>query len=333
MLRLEPSGTSRCEARMSFAFKRKECIADGVCRIARKQVDKALKTCAKNSPESIHTTRKQIKKVRALLRLVRCSVGKKKFESALDNLRKAAGYLAGPRDSHVQLQALKGLTRPHGRKSSTHAFSQIRAALKQESTEQAEKLRAGDGARKVRQILSKMPRQFARLSFREEGWNILGPSIKKACDAAQQARDCALHDSVPENFHEWRKRVKDLLYTLELLKPIWPEQMSAFCAEFEKLTDLLGDDHDLEMLRQTVIKKSVNVDLEGETQRLLPLIETRQIELRKYALKLGNHFFNEKTSLFTDRLHQYWKRWKSKKPTPSASSRGERSRLELSSAA
>jgi CHAD domain-containing protein len=313
MVRLMPSGISRCEACMSFAFKRKECIADGICRIARKQVDKALKTCAKNSAESIHTTRKQIKKVRALLRLVRCAVGKRQFENALDDLRQAAGYLAGPRDSHVKQQALEELTPSRGRRSASDAFAQIRAVLKHESSEQAEKFRAENGARKVRQILSKMPRKFARLNFKEEGWGILGPSIKKAYDAAQQARDCVLKDGGPEKFHEWRKRVKDLLYTVQLLEPIWPEQMSALCAEFEKLTELLGDDHDLEMLRQTVVKNSVNVDLEGETQRLLPLIEARQIEMRKSALKLGNRLFEEKPSAFSDRLHQYWKRWKSKK--------------------
>jgi CHAD domain-containing protein len=302
---------------MSFAFKRKECIADGICRIARKQVDKAMKSCAKNSAESIHTTRKQIKKVRALLRLVRCAVGKKQFETALDDLRKAAGYLAGPRDSHVKQQALEELTHPRVRRSSRDAFSRIRVALKHESTGQAEKFREDHGVRKVRQILCKMPRKFARLNFKGEGWDILGPSIKKGYDAAQQARDCALNDGSPEKFHEWRKRVKDLLYTVQLLEPIWPEQMSALCADFEELTEFLGDDHDLEMLRQTVVKKSVDVDLEGETQRLLPLIETRQIELRKNALKLGNQLFGEKPSLFSDRLHQYWKRWKLNKRNPS----------------
>jgi len=298
---------------MSFAFKRKESVADGVCRIARKQVAKALKSCSKNAAESIHTTRKQIKKVRALLRLVRCGVAKKELESAFEDLRAAAGYLAGPRDSHVKRQAFEELTRSRGRKSSRDVFSRMRATLTQESSEQTEHFRAKKHAEKVREILRKMPRKFERLNFMEEGWDMLGPAIKKAYDAAQTARDCVIADSVPEKFHEWRKRVKDLLYTVQLLEPIWPEQMRALSAEFEKLTELLGDDHDLEMLRQTVVKKSVDVDLEGDTQRLLPLIETRQAELRKSALKLGKRLFEEKSLAFCNRLHQYWKSWKFKK--------------------
>jgi CHAD domain-containing protein len=298
---------------MSFAFKRKECIAEGVCRIARRQVAKALKSCSKNAAESIHDTRKQIKKLRALLRVVRCGVGKKQFEKALKDLREAAAYLAAPRDSHVQLNALEKLNRPPDRKSSNDPFSRMRAALKEESREQTVRFRANRQGRKVREILRKTPPKFQRLHFNKDGWDILGPAIKNLYDGAQAARDCVRKDGTPENFHEWRKRTKDLFYSIKLVEPIWPEQISAISAEFEKLTEFLGDDHDLEMLRQTAVKKSVSVELEGDTQRLLPLIENRQLELRKSALKLGSRLFEETPSKFSGRLHQYWKRWKSKK--------------------
>jgi CHAD domain-containing protein len=298
---------------MSFVLKRKECIADGVCRIARKQVAKALKSCSKNAAESIHATRKQIKKLRALLRVVRCGVGKRQLEKALKDLREAAACLVASRDSHVQLKVFEELIRPPRRKSSNDPFSRMRAVLKEESGEQTARFRANRHAKKVREILRNTPRKFERLHLKGDGWEILGPAIKKLYGGAQAAHDCARKDSTPEKFHEWRKRTKDLLYTIELLEPIWPEQMSAISAEFEKLTECLGDDHDLEMLRQTVVKKSVSVELEGETQRLLPLIESRQLELRKGALKLGSRLFEETPSKFSGRLHQYWKRWKSKK--------------------
>jgi CHAD domain-containing protein len=299
---------------MSFAFKRNESVAEGVCRIARKQIGKAVKCCSKNSARSIHATRKRIKKIRALLRLVRCAVSKKQFDTALADLREAAGYLAAPRDAHVKQQALEKLAQTAGRRLSGEAFSQIRALVKQESAEEAEKFHAENGAQKVRRILRKVPREFERLHFKEEDWGILGPALKRAYKAAQQARDCVIEHSIPEKFHQWRKRAKDLLCTVELLEPIWPEQMSALSAELEKLTELLGDDHDLEMLRQTVVERSVNLHLEGDAQRLLPFIEAHQTKLRKAALKLGNGLFAEKSSIFSDRLHQYWKRWKSKKP-------------------
>src|SRR5262249_55203328 len=115
-----------------------------------------------------------------------------------------------------------------------------------------------------------------------------------------------------ENFHKWRKHAKDLWYDMQLLEPVWPEQMCAAAEQLEKLTDFLGDDHDLHMLRQTAVKKSVHVDLEEDAQKLLPLIDSRQKELRNAALKIANGFFHDKPSIFCERLHSYWSRWKSK---------------------
>src|SRR5581483_1114457 len=107
-----------------------------------------------------------------------------------------------------------------------------------------------------------------------------------------------LREPGAENFHEWRKRVKNLLYHVELLEPLWPEQMCALARDLDALAELLGDDHDLHMLRQTAIKRSVNVDFEAESAELFSLIDPRQDELRTKALKLGKRIFREKPSDF-----------------------------------
>ena len=51
-----------------------------------------------------------------------------------------------------------------------------------------------------------------------------------------------------ENLHEWRKRLKDLLYQLRLLQAAWPTVLGAYVQEAHRLADLLGDDHDLTVL-------------------------------------------------------------------------------------
>ncbi len=298
---------------MSFTFKRKEGVTDGLCRIARKQVDKALNSCAESSAESIHTTRKQIKKLRALLRLACGHVPKKQLKHPLAALHTAAAYLAPPRDALVKYQAMRQLARLHARHSASRPHSRMQTFLKRECDEQTECFRAKRHARRVRHILQKLPRDFGRLNLKHEGWKIFGSAAKRSYRLAQNARDCALNESTPEKFHEWRKRVKDLLYTIQLLGRISPKQMSTLSVQFEKLTELLGDDHDLEMLRQTVLKNSLKVDSEAATQRLLSGIERRQLKLRKSALKLGNRLMDEPPSTFVHRLHRDWKQWKVKK--------------------
>ena len=50
--------------------------------------------------------------------------------------------------------------------------------------------------------------------------------------------------------HEWRKRVKDLWYHVTLLEDAWKPVMSALADEAHELSDRLGDEHDVSVLRR-----------------------------------------------------------------------------------
>jgi hypothetical protein len=45
-------------------------------------------------------------------------------------------------------------------------------------------------------------------------------------------------------FHEWRKRVKDLGYQIQILRESWPTVLKRLQCELDKVGDLLGKDHD-----------------------------------------------------------------------------------------
>jgi CHAD domain-containing protein len=79
-----------------------------------------------------------------------------------------------------------------------------------------------------------------------------------------------LKDPASENFHEWRKRVKDLSYHLQMLNPIWPEQICAAASELKELSDYLGDDHDLVLLEQAIAAKTKQEGFENEAEALRP---------------------------------------------------------------
>ena len=298
---------------MAFAFKRKESISNAIARLGRVCAEKALQSCEKEELEAIHSARKQIKKLRAVLRLVKQEIGKKAFEERLEELRKAAEYLARVRDAHVKAQALEKLARSQRKGPSAVKFVKLRAVLRSECAEEVRRFRKEKHRKEVQRILRKQPARFAKLRIKCDGWAAVGPGLKKSYRKARESRDVAQLDSSPENLHTWRKRVKDLWYNTQLLKPIWPEQMSAAADELEKLGEFLGDDHDLVILRQTAIRKSIVPDLETEVNALLGLIDARRAELQKPAFEMGARFFEEKPSDFCERLHRYWKLWKAKK--------------------
>jgi hypothetical protein len=74
--------------------------------------------------------------------------------------------------------------------------------------------------------------------------------------------------------------------------------------------ELLGDDHDLAVLRRMLTDDPARFGGEGETEMLLALIDRRRVELEQEAFSLGGRFFQEKAGEFTRRLKGYWKKWR-----------------------
>jgi CHAD domain-containing protein len=120
----------------------------------------------------------------------------------------------------------------------------------------------------------------------------------------------AYSDPVPENFHEWRKRVKYLWYHTRILEPVWPDMLEELADQVHDLSDYLGDDHDLAELRRVIIDRPQNFGNERDLEMLVALIDRRRSELEAAARPLGERIYVEKPDEFVDRLASYWPIWR-----------------------
>jgi CHAD domain-containing protein len=141
------------------------------------------------------------------------------------------------------------------------------------------------------------------------GFDDLAPGFRRAYRRGRKAMRALDHASSDEGFHEWRKRVKDHRYHLELLRDLWPAQMKARRGEVKALGELLGDEHDLTVLRAT---------LSAERQRfgdgaglLLELASRRQAELRAAMFPRVSRLFAERPKAMVRRYARYWQAWQS----------------------
>jgi CHAD domain-containing protein len=293
---------------MAFAFKRKETVRKGIQRLACQRVEKALE-CLKDSDraEAIHCVRKDIKRVRAVLRLARRSLSKKGYRQPADLLREAAGQLAAPRDAFVKTAALEGLRKRFGNQLLAGTFRRLRKQLETDLDKEKQRFDRSGSASRVKRTLHRIPKQVRRQDLTEGGWKIIGCGVKGAYRRARRAYRAVLADPSPENFHEWRKRVKDLWYQVSLLRRVWPERMDAIAERLEGLGECLGDDHDLYLLRQMVDGRSGEL---RQADTLRELIDQRQHELRMSALEAGGELYGEKPSKFCGRLARYWQTWR-----------------------
>ena len=119
----------------------------------------------------------------------------------------------------------------------------------------------------------------------------------------------AYNDPTPENFHEWRKQVKDLWYQTRLLKSLWPELITPLADQTHDLADDLGDLHDLDELQRTLSERQELFQNKKERQLLWDLIDHRSAELKARARPLGERLYAEKPPAFSQRLAGYWQVW------------------------
>ena len=98
----------------SFRFDPAEPVPDEVRRVARGRIDHALDELRGDSDstreEAVHEARKDMKKLRALLRLVRDELGDDVYRRENVSFRDAGRRLAGARDSQVLLETLAAVS-------------------------------------------------------------------------------------------------------------------------------------------------------------------------------------------------------------------------------
>src|SRR5581483_5518999 len=185
-----------------------------------------------------------------LLRLGRSGLPRTKRRAANARLRVVAARLSGPRDADVMVEALDALGERYAGQVPQATFAAIRAQLEADRDRRRAALEASgeiDAAvQELRAIRSE------RLRLRGGGWSAIAPGLERGYARGRHAmRRAEAHPTV-ENLHEWRKRVKDLWYHARLLRPAAPLTLGGLVDEAHGLSDLLGDDHDLAVLRSTV---------------------------------------------------------------------------------
>jgi len=140
-------------------------------------------------------------------------------------------------------------------------------------------------------------------------WPLHGLNWKQICNAVckiyrrgQRALAATIDDPAPENFHVWRKRVKDVWYQLRILQPLNRVVLEEMAHDAEVLGELLGSEHDLDFLRTRLEKESGDEALADELLQLQKLITRRCKRLRRDALELGRRFYAEPSKAFAKRI-------------------------------
>ncbi len=284
---------------------------EGLRRIALGQFAEAIELLegagrTVSAETAVHDTRKALKRLRALLRLIRWDLGESAFAREDALLREAGLRLAGAREAHVMIATLDGLVDRQPRALARRAgVRRIREQLLSERERAARDLLGDSPVRD--DVLRKLTDSRARAAEWKlpdrDGIGTVEGGLRRTYRAGRrrQRRVTGGRGGRLRRMHAWRKQVKHLRYSAEILK------LSGIARRADQLAEILGEEHDLALLA-----KRIKADGRGERRgrggrrRLLRLIARRRKKLRRRALALGGRIYRRTPGAFIEHVAERW---------------------------
>lgn len=293
---------------MAYRLEQTESVGQSVRRVATEQIEGAiaelLQASEGDADEPIHSVRKRLKKLRGLVRLVRGELDAPAFRRENACFRDAGRELSGARTATAILGAFDALV-PVG------AFAEARRVLASQRAHAVASVVDPSCITEVESTLELARRRVQGWPLERDAWKAIEPGLRRVYQDGQDALKVARREPTAEHLHEWRKRVKDHWYHARLLTRIWHKPMRARRKALKRLSDLLGDDHDLSDLSGALLADPGLSEDRAELDGCLALIERRQHELRSQAFELGQRVYAEKPQHLTRRLGAYYRAWRS----------------------
>lgn len=295
---------------MALRLEPGETLSAGLERVAREEIERARGSLLlEGDPEAgVLEARKSLKKVRAILRLSRGSLGRRRFRVENGRYRDLARRLADQRIGAVRVATLNALAAEldgHAPQRVLQASRRRLVPLRRRHDDAAVRAEVAAALGTTRPGIAK------RIS--RGGFDAVGPGLLRTYRKGRKGLREAIERPTPAAFHDWRKRVKDLWYQMRLLAPACPVVLEPLADEIHRLSDALGDAHDLDLL-ESALELEATTDPFFDPGALLVALRDARAMRRAEALDLGSRLYAEGPKAFVARLESYWRAWRETEP-------------------
>ncbi|MCU0854545.1 MAG: CHAD domain-containing protein [Rhodobacteraceae bacterium] len=291
---------------MGYRFRHDdESVEAGFRRIAGEQLGRAVASLEGDALHAgVHNARKRVKKVRGLLRLVR--PGFKGFARENAALRDAARTVSGLRDHAAMIETLDRLVSRYPERVDAARVEPLRQEMEARRDEAAGSNDLSARIESFREVLGAAWDRAEGWRLKAAGWEALGPGLALTYGQGREAMAVAHKTGRGEDFHEFRKRVKDHGYHVRLLAPVWPVLMAPYAALVDDLGEVLGEQHDLVAFGPMVAGSALAPEARAALEDLI-VEERRRLEAR--ALVIGARVYAEKPKAMARRMGAWWAAW------------------------
>lgn len=274
-------------------------LISGLLRSARKELENA----GSDPEKAIHDFRRYLKMARAALRLGRAALSEQEFQHLNNLLRDSQARLSENRDHDALIEVCVWL---HGKQQNTtlHLLEQL------EQTLRAQKKAALDPAAAIDDALSLLNQAetiLDKIVFSDKFpmEEVIAQGICRSYTAGKKClRAIRQGDASQDIWHTWRKRAKDLRYQIGFIRWYWPGMLGAWERELHHLTDYLGRQRDLFLLREriTLPDSPLNNTEQDPVSQLLNTIESARKKQAEKAVGLGGKLYSEPSRYWRKRI-------------------------------
>ncbi len=297
---------------MSYQLESGEAVSNGLRRCAGEQLDSAIRELTDGfrlePVKAVHGARKLLKKERALLQLGRAALDTDQRRIAARTFRDAGRRLGGPRDADVMIEALDDLAERYVGQVPQATFAAVRERLGVQRETARLALIESSATGEVVEELKAARSRIEEWHLRRDGWPAISDGLLRSYRRGRKAFEHAQARPTTENLHNWRKRAKDIWYHLRVVGPMAPLTLHGHADEAHRLSELLGDDHDLAVLRDALT--GMAGEIPADVDPLFGLVDHRRDQLQREAVFLGRRLYAERPKAFRRRMRRYWKTWR-----------------------
>ncbi len=294
---------------MPYRLKPGEPVPAGILRIVGEEIESAaLQLRGQGEPdrdEAIHEARKNVKKIRGVLRLMQPELGET-YRAENIRFRDLGRRLSQFRDGGAMLETFDALLEKYRAELGRRKLGSIRLGLMARKEQAEQQNNIEDVLRGMAARLRRSARRVAAWPLANDGFPAIAPGLEATFRRGRKAMARAGKHPHPENYHEWRKRVKEHWYHVRLLESYWSGGMEAYERSLKELETALGVDHNLVLLQEKVGAEPAFYGKAPDVALFTGLIDKYHKELRAQAFELGGSIYKEKPGQFNRHMRGLW---------------------------
>jgi CHAD domain-containing protein len=266
-----------------------------------------IKESNTENDELVHTLRKRVKNLRAILKILRKELGEDFYKKNNFLLRDLNRRSASIRNYFALMKLVQINIDQTEDKSLIEALNLLDLRLKSDFQNIKDNTDYKTLFGYYESLLDKYHNQLKKVEDSSNRFgNVKSGLINIYAEGKDLHSEC-LNNPTDEHLHEWRKSVKDLYYVYFSLIPLWKNVFNAYTKEIKTLSDLLGDVNDYFELNhyiQTLIDNPFDFSL------LFDLIENNRQKLITTSYQLGNRIYANSPETFADQFKLYYSSYK-----------------------